>query len=126
MTEAEDKAEIQFRASTAKATESHVKAAVGIDPTVIKLRHKYLDTKEAARERKVTLQRERQAAREAKLAAKYNSNHVSKADVSHENEKLLALQTKLAEAEERVALADVEVEVARAMIETYKMLVHLS
>ncbi len=122
VTEAEDKAEMAFRASIAKTTEGQVKAAVGTDSTVMKLRNKFLDAKEAARERKITLQSEQQTARAAKLEARY----ATRMDVPPENEKLHALQEKLEAAEDALILADVEVEVIRTTVETYKMLVQLS
>jgi len=122
VTEAEDKAEMAFRESAAKTTEGQVRAAVGTDPTVMRLRRECLDAKESARERKITLQRERQAAREAKLQARYATS----VDIAPENEKISALREKLEQAEEEVILADVEVEVSQAMVETYKMLVQLS
>jgi len=119
VTEAEDKVEMAFRASTAKTTEGHVRAAVGSDPTVIRLRREGLDAKEAARKRKITLQRERQAEREAKLQAS------ARVDIVPENEKISVLQEQLEEAQEEVILADVEVEVVRTMVDTYEMLVQL-
>jgi chromosome segregation ATPase len=121
VTEAEDKAEIAFRKTTEKITEALVKAALGTNPTVIELRNKLLDAKEAAKERKVTLQNERMKAREAKLEAMYSARK----DTSPEYNKLFELQEKLSTAEDALTLADIEVEVVRAKIETYKMLVHL-
>ena len=60
VTEAEDKAEIEIRRSPVKITEGHVKSAVGTDLNVGKLKHALLDAEDAARLRKMTLQRERQ------------------------------------------------------------------
>ena len=121
-TEAEDKAEMAFRASISKTTEGHVRAAVGNDATVIRLRRECLDAKEAARERKITLQREREAARKAKLEAQYETGD----DVVPGNERISALQEQSVEAQEEVMLADIEVEVVRTMVDTYKMLVQIS
>ena len=98
-----------------------MKAALGTNPTVIELRNKLLDAKEAAKERKVTLQNERMKAREAKLEEMYSARK----DTPPEDNKLFELQEKLSTAEDALILADIEVEVVRAKIETYKMLVHL-
>ena len=122
VTEAEDKAELEFRESASKTTEGLVKAAVGNDPNVIRLRRECLEAKEAARIQKITLQRERQAAREAKLEAR----RVTRVAVEPENAEVSALQERLMLAQDEVILADVEVDVTQAMIETYKMLVQLA
>ena len=121
LTEAEDKAEIEFRRNTEKTTEALVKAALGTNPTVIELRNKLLDAKEAAKERKVTLQNERMKAREAKLEAIYKTRQ----DTAPENDKLFDLQEKLSSAKDVLMLTDIEVKVVLAKIETYKMLVGL-
>ncbi len=121
VTEAEDKAEMAFRKTTEKTTEGLVKAAVGTNPTVIELRNKLLDAKEAAKERKITLHNERMKAREAKLEPMYTARQ----DTLPDNDKIFELQENLSTAEEALTLADIEVEVVRAKVETYKMLVHL-
>ena len=60
--EAEDRAEVEFRRETPKATESHVKAAVGNNAEVNRLKLEIIDVKEESRIKKITLQRERRAA----------------------------------------------------------------
>ncbi len=122
LTEAEDRAEIDFRRTTEKTTEALVKAAVGTTPAVIELRTKLLDAKESVKERRITLQNERMKAHEAKLEARYA---MPVKEVLPENDKVLELREKLSAAEYNLLLADIEVEVARAKIETYKMLVNL-
>lgn len=119
--EEEDKAEIAFRRSTEKTTEALVKAAVGTNPKVIELRSALLDAKEALKEKRLTLQNERIKAREAELEARYSAP----AQVIPEDDKLVELREKFASAEYDLSLADIEVEVVRAKIETYKMLVGL-
>jgi hypothetical protein len=121
VTEAEDRAEMDFRKSTEKTTEALVKAAVGTNSKVMELRNKLLDAKEAAKERKLTLESERMKFREAKLEASYRTNR----EVSPETEKLFSLQEKLLTAANELILADNEVEVVRTKIEIYKMLVQL-
>ncbi len=119
LSEAEDKAELEIRQSATKFTERHVAAAVSADANVSQLRHSLLDAKEAAKTRKVTLHRERQLARIAELEERRNP------EIELENPRLLELQSRLAEAEEKVIFAELEVEVARTTIDTFKMLVHL-
>ena len=121
LSEAEDKAEIEIRRSAGKVTEAHVKAAVGIDPNVCQLKHALLDAEDAARERKITLQRERQLAREARLEARYSREPV----IEPENPEMEALESKLAKVQEELTLADLEVQVIRTTIDAYKMLVQL-
>jgi chromosome segregation ATPase len=121
LAEAEDEAELEFRSSALKTTEGHVKAAVGTDQTVSRLRHELLDAKEAARARKITLQHERQIARIAEHGARFA---LRTADAP-ENQELPALQDELASAQEEMLLADVEVDVAGATIDTYRMMVQV-
>lgn len=117
VTEAEDKADIAFRKTTNKTTEALVKAAIGTDPMVIELRNKSLDAKEAVKERKITLQNEQMKAREAMFKARHPT--------PPDNDKIFELQEKLSIAEEALSFVDIEVEVVRAKIKTFKMLVYL-
>ena len=87
----------------------------------MELRNKLLDAKDAAKERKIVLQDERMKARDARLQAIYSD----KKDKPLEDNKLFELQEKLLTAEDALIHADIEVEVVRARIESYKMLVHL-
>jgi hypothetical protein len=121
VTEAEDRAEMDFRKSTAKTTEALVKAAIGTNSKVMELRNKLLDAKEAAKERKITLESERMKFREAKLEASYRTSR----EGPPETEKLFRLQEKLLAAANELIIANNEVEVVRAKIETFKMLVQL-
>ncbi len=120
MTEAEYKAEMEFRSSM-KTTEGHVKAAVGVDPVVNRLRHELLDAKETARVRKVTLQRERQIAH----IAEHEARSASRDAIAPENQELAELSEKARLAQEEILLADVEVSVAGAMIDIYRMIVQV-
>ncbi len=121
LAEAEDKAEIEFRASETRVTEGYVKAYLGSNPIVTSLRHKVLDAKEAARIRKVTIQRERQSER-----LKQQESFILRTNAAPKDDKLSDLRNNLVEANEELILADVEVEVAIASVETYKMLAQLS
>lgn len=120
LTEAEDKAEIKFRASESRVTEGHVKAAIGSNPDVARLRREVLEAKEALRIRKATFQRERSVAqaeqRDAQMFARYEE------PVVIEDVRLVSLREKLLTANEELILAEVEVEVAVATIDAYKML----
>lgn len=120
--EAEDKAEMAYREITAKSTEGQVKAAVGTDQSVIKLRHEHLDAKDAAREWAIKLQNKKLLARTARIEARYES----RADESVQSDKLSALQEQLDVATEELSVATIEVEVLRTTVEIYKMLVSLS
>lgn len=117
--EAEDKAELDFRLSESRVTEGYVKAAVGSNATVSRLRRELLNAKEATRIRKATLQRERLLARLDEQAERLSQRH----DVLPEDDQLLMLNEKLEEANEELILADVEVEVAHATIEAYQIFV---
>lgn len=120
LTEAEDKAEIDFRASENRVTESYVKAAVGTNVNVSRLRREVLQAKEAVRMQKVVVERERQSSfierQQSRMSARFNMPIVV------EDQKLVDLREKLAEAREELILAEVEVEVANVTVETYKML----
>ncbi len=119
--EAENKAEIEIRRSSGRVTEGHVKAAVGTDSDVSRLKHALLDAEDAAKVRKVTLQRERRLAREAALEARSSRQPVAELL----NPRMSALQSELEQAREEVLLAALEVEVVRTTVGTYKLLVQL-
>lgn len=119
--EAEDKAELQFRRETPKATDSYVKAAVGNDSQVNRLRLEIIDVKEEARIKKITIQRERRATWEARVHTRRASMHKAEP----ESKELNSLQEQLYNALEEMMLADAEVESLRAKLDSYKMLVQL-
>ncbi len=119
--EEEDRVEIAFRRGAGKATEALVRAAVGTNTKVIELRNSLLDAREALKEKRITLKNERMKANEAQLEEKYSTAE----QVIPEDDKLIELREKLARAEYNLLNADIEVEVVRAKIETFKMLVGL-
>ncbi len=128
VTQAEDRAEIEFRKSTEKTTDALAKAAVGTNPKVIELKNELIDAKDKSNERRIILQNEKLKAREAKREA----IHSARENTPAESGKLFELQEKLSEAEDALILAedalilaDNEVKVTYAKIETYKMLVKL-
>lgn len=118
--EAEDKAELEFRRETPKVTESHVKAAVGNNAEVNRLKVEIINVKEEARIKKAILQRERKAAWEARIQGRRARN---KPEL--ENEELDAIQERLSEALFESMMADAEVEALQAQLDVYKMLVQL-
>ena len=87
----------------------------------MELRNKLLDAKDAAKERKIVLQDERMKARDARLQAIYSD----KKDKPLEDNKLFRASRKTFNSRKRLIHADIEVEVVRARIESYKMLAHL-
>lgn len=121
LNEAEDRAELEFRRETPKATESHVKAAVGNNAEVNRLKVEIIDVKEEARIKKVTLQRERRAAWDARIQGRLAARN----KVEPQSEELDALQTQLYEALFESMMADAEVEALQAQLDVYKMLVQL-
>lgn len=121
LNEAEDRAELEFRRETPKATESHVKAAVGNNAEVNRLKVEIIDVKEEARIKKVTLQRERRAAWDARIQGRLAARN----KVEPQSEELDALQAQLYEALFESMTADAEVETLQAQLDVYKMLVQL-
>jgi chromosome segregation ATPase len=119
--EAEDKVELEFRRENPKTTEGYVKATVGNDKEVNRLKLEIIDIKEEARIKKVTLQRERKAARENRMQALLAARN----KIEPESEELNALQDSLDEASSKAMMAEVEVETLKAKLDTYKLLVQL-
>jgi chromosome segregation ATPase len=119
--EAEYKAELEFRRENPKTTEGHVKAAVGDNQEVNRLRLEIIDAKEEARIKKVTLQRERRAAWEDRVQAR----RAARNRIEPESDELNALQESLERASSKAMMAEAEVEALRAKLDTYKLLVML-
>lgn len=115
---AESEVELDVRRDHARATESHIKALVGIDEKVHRLRNRVIDGKAYIKTKKAEIERERRESweKQKRLQAK----------LQPENEELFALQEKLASARRENLLADVEVEVLRKKLETLKLLVALT
>ncbi len=87
----------------------------------MELKNELLDAKDKLNERRITLRNEEVKARELRR----ESIHSTRKDTPAENGKLFDIQEKLYTAENALILADNEVEVIHAKIETYKMLVKL-
>jgi hypothetical protein len=119
--EAEDRVELEFRRQTPKATDSYVKAAVGNDPEVNRLKLKIVDIKEESRIKKVTLQRERRAAWEARTQARSALRDRDEPN----SEELVALKGQHLGALHEAMLAEVEVETLKAKLDSFKLLVQL-
>jgi hypothetical protein len=112
--------ELEFRRETPKVTESHVKAVIGNNDEVNRLKVEIINVKEEARIKKVTLQRERRAVWEARIQGRRARN---KPEL--ESEELDAIQERLSEALFESMMADAEVEALQAQLDVYKMLVQL-
>jgi chromosome segregation ATPase len=119
--EAENRVELEFRRGAEKTTEGRVKAEVGNNPEVNRLKLEIIDVKEEARIKKATLQRERRAAWEEQVQARHRARN----KVEPDSEELNALQDRLDRASSKEMMAKVEVEILRTKLETYTLLVQL-
>lgn len=120
---AQDKAEIEFRRDNPKATNEHVKAAVGNNTDVGRLRLELIDAKEECKIKKIALQRARRQANEERLIARRDSWR--RREPEPESEELVRLEDEKAQALREAAEAEVEVEVIRAKLDTFKLLIQL-
>ena len=120
---AQDKAEIEFRRDNPKATNEHVKAAVGNNTEVGRLRLELIDAKEECKIKKIALQRARRQAKEERLIARRDSWR--RREPEPESEELVELEDEKAQALREAAEAEVEVEVIRAKLDTFKLLIQL-
>lgn len=115
---AESEVELEVRRTHARATESHIKALVGTDEKVHRLRNRILDGKAYIKTKKAEIERER--------GENWEKQKRLQATLQPENEELFALQEKLASVRRENLLAGVEVEVLRKKLETLKLLVALT
>jgi hypothetical protein len=122
---AEDKAEIAFRRENPKATNEHVKAAVGNNSEVERLRLELIDAKEECKIKKITLQRARREAMNARLEARRESWRRGRGKPEPESEELDRLEEEHAEALREVMETEDDVEVLRAKLDTFKLLIQL-
>jgi len=122
---AEDKAEIAFRRENQKATNEHVKAAVGNDEDVARLRLELIDANEECKIKKLTLQRARREAMNARLEARREAWRRGRNSPEPESEELDKLEEEHTEALRKVMEAEIEVEALRAKLDTFKILVQL-
>jgi hypothetical protein len=120
---AQDKAEIEFMRDNPKATNEHVKAAVGNNTEVGRLRLELIDAKEECKTKKITLQRARRQANEERLIARRGSWR--RREPEPESAELERLEIERAQALRDAADADVEVEMIRARLDTFKLLIQL-
>ncbi len=116
---AESEVELEVRRTHARATESHIKALVGTDVNVHKLRNRIIDGKAYIKTKKAEINRERkenwEKQRQKRMQAKRQP----------ESDELTALQEKLDLAERESISANDEVEVLKTKLETLKLLVAL-
>lgn len=103
---AESRAELVFREKNAKTTESHVRSYVAVDPEVIRLRRERADIEGGIKQRE-------QNRRQRRLEHYDRTQGPSKA--------IIKLQDQLGHAYERLHKAQADVEVARATMKMYEM-----
>jgi hypothetical protein len=120
---AQDKAEIEFRRDNPKATNEHVKAAVGNNTEVGRLRLELIDAKEECKIKKIALQRARRQANEERLIARRDSWR--RREPEPESEELVRLEDEKVHALREPAEAEVEVEMLKARLDTFKLLIQL-
>jgi len=116
---AESEVELEVRRTHARATESHIKALVGTDGNVHRLRNRIVDGKAYIKTKKAEINRERKENWEKQKQKRTQTKF------QPESEELIALQEKLALAERENLLANDEVEVLKTKMETFKLLVSL-
>jgi chromosome segregation ATPase len=116
---AESEVELEVRRTHARATESHIKALVGTDANVHRLRNRIIDGKAYIKTKKAELSRERRENWEKQKQKR------TQAKIQPESEELTALQEKLFLAERESLLANDEVEILKTKLETLKLLVSL-
>lgn len=122
---AEYKAEMAFRREYPKATNEHVKAAVGNTPEVERLRLELIDAKEKSKLKEVTLQRARREAMNARAEARRELWLRRREKPEPESEELNRLEEEYAEALRIAMEAKDEVEVLRAKLDTFRLLIQL-
>lgn len=119
LSETEEKTEIEIRISHEKITENYVRALVGQNEEVSRLRNEMIDLKSSVKIKKVKQERERQERWEKQKQNKVQS------EIEEENHELDNLRTQVLLATEKSLAADDEAEVIRMKIETFKLLVKL-
>ncbi|MGI8467168.1 MAG: hypothetical protein ACR2N3_01825 [Pyrinomonadaceae bacterium] len=116
---AESEVELETRQTHGRATESHIKALVGTDVNVHKLRNRIIDGKAYIKTKKAEIGRERRENWEKQKQKRTQTK------IQPESDALVALQEKLDLAERENLTANDEVEVLKTKLETLKLLVAL-
>lgn len=116
---AESEVELEARKTHARATESHIKALVGTDVNVHRLRNRIIDGKAYIKTKKAEINRERKENWEKQKLKKTQTK------LQPESEELISLQEKIVLAERENILANDEVEVLKTKLETLKLLATL-
>jgi chromosome segregation ATPase len=119
LTRTEYSVELNSRKENPKATESHVKALIGIDEEVYNLRERFIEEQAKIKTRESELRRQRQERREKDRLTYRHSRDIP------ENQELENLETKLFTAKSEQYSANDEVEVLKVKLETYRLLVGL-
>ena len=116
---AESEVELEARRTHARATDSHIKALIGIDANVHRLRNRIIDGKAYIKTKKAELSRERKENWEKQKQKR------TRAKFQPESGRLADLQEKLFLAERESLSASDEVEVLKTKLETLKLLASL-
>lgn len=116
---AESEVELEVRRTHARATESNVRALVGIDENVHRLRNRIIDGKAYIKTKKAEISRERKENWEKQKQKR------TQIKIQPESEELTVLKEKIALAERESLSANDEVEVLKTKLETLKLLTSL-
>lgn len=116
---AECEVELEVRRNHARATESHIRALVGTDANVHRLRNRIIDGKAYIKTKKTEINRERKENWEKQRQKRTQTK------LQPESEESIALQEKLTLAGRESLSAGDEVEVLKTKLETLKLLVSL-
>lgn len=116
---AESEVELEARRTHSRTTESHVKALVGMDKNVHKLRIRIIDGKAYIKTKKAELQRERKESWEKVKQKRLQSN------LQPETAEITAIKEKIALARQENLLADDKADVLRKKLEVLPLLVAL-
>jgi hypothetical protein len=116
---AESEVELEVRRTHSKTTESHIKALVGVDENVHRLRNRIIDGKAYIKTKKAEVGRERRENWEKEKQKRFQ------AKIRPESEELIVMKEKLASAWRENLQADDEADVLRKKLEILKLLVAL-
>ncbi len=114
--EIEFKAEVEFRKSHDKTTESHVKAEISQNTQVAQVRRELIDAKAGLRLKKAEHLRERSERRDRERQKRFEAR------IEIENDEIKELQARLASARQRYLMANDQVEFLRKQLAVFEML----
>lgn len=118
-TRTEYNVELTSRKENPKATESHIKALIGIDEAVYKLREQFIDEQAKIKTRESDLRRQRQERREKDRTSYRQSREIP------ESQEMEDLEVKLFAAKREQFSANDEVDVLKVKLDTFRLIVGL-